>query len=68
MSSFVEHSLTEGFFMSERLIAVFTRFENLADPRVERTPRHELFDLILVALCGTVAGADNLGRHGAFWQ
>src|SRR5580704_12919522 len=44
--------------MSQRLTAVFTTFEDLADPRVERTRRHELFDLVVVALCGTIAGAD----------
>jgi predicted transposase YbfD/YdcC len=45
--------------MSSRLIAVFSTFEDLADPRFERTRRHELFDLIVVALCGTIAGADS---------
>ena len=44
--------------MSERLVAVFSPFENLTDPRSERTRRHELFDLVVVALCGTIAGAD----------
>lgn len=44
--------------MSKRLVAVFTPFENLTDPRVERTRRHELFELVVVALCGTIAGAD----------
>lgn len=44
--------------MSTRLTAVFTTFEDLTDPRVERTRRHELFDLVVVALCGTIAGAD----------
>lgn len=45
--------------MSQRLVAVFTPFENLTDPRVERTRRHELFDLVVVALCGTIAGGDS---------
>ena len=45
--------------MSERLVAVFTPFENLTDPRIERTRAHELFDLVVVALCGTIAGADS---------
>jgi predicted transposase YbfD/YdcC len=44
--------------MSDRLVAVFSPFENLTDPRIERTRRHELFDLVVVALCGTIAGAD----------
>jgi len=45
--------------MSQRLVAVFSTFEDLTDPRVKRTRRHELFDLVVVALCGTIAGADS---------
>ena len=44
--------------MSQRLTAVFTTFETLTDPRIERTRRHELFDLVVVALCATLAGSD----------
>jgi predicted transposase YbfD/YdcC len=44
--------------MSQSLREVFTTFDNLTDPRVERTRRHELFDLVVVALCATIAGAD----------
>jgi len=45
--------------MSSRLVAVFTPFENLTDPRVERTRRHDLFELVVVAICGTIAGSDS---------
>jgi predicted transposase YbfD/YdcC len=45
--------------MSHRLVAVFTPFENLTDPRIERTRVHDLFELMVVALCGTIAGADS---------
>jgi len=45
--------------MSERLVAVFTPFEDLTDPRVERTRAHDLFEIVVVALCGTIAGADS---------
>jgi hypothetical protein len=45
--------------MSERLVAVFSTFAELTDPRVKRTRRHELFDVLVVALCGTIAGADS---------
>lgn len=44
--------------MSDRLVAVFSTFETLTDPRVRRSRRHELFDLVVVALCGTIAGSD----------
>ena len=45
--------------MSQRLVAVFTPFEDLTDPRIERTRVHDLFELVVVALCGTIAGADS---------
>jgi predicted transposase YbfD/YdcC len=44
--------------MAERLVAVFTPFEKLTDPRVRRSRRHELFDVVVVALCATLAGSD----------
>jgi len=45
--------------MSERLVAVFTPFQDLTDPRIERTRVHDLFEVVVVALCGTIAGADS---------
>lgn len=45
--------------MCKRLVAVFTPFEDLTDPRIERTRVHDLFELVVVALCGTIAGADS---------
>ena len=44
--------------MSQRLVAVFTPFAELSDPRMARTRVHDLFDIVVVALCGTIAGAD----------
>ena len=45
--------------MSKRLVAVFMPFENLTDPRVERTREHGLFDIVVTALCATIAGSDS---------
>ena len=59
--------------MSQRLVAVFTPFEDLTDPRIERTRVHDLFELVVVALCGTIAGADTwadierFGNHRLPW-
>ncbi|HEV3082551.1 MAG TPA: ISAs1 family transposase [Gemmataceae bacterium] len=33
-------------------------FENLTDPRMERTKRHSLLDIIILAVCGTLGNAD----------
>lgn len=59
--------------MSNRLVAVFTPFEDLTDPRIERTRVHNLFEVVVVALCGTIAGADSwadierFGNHRLSW-
>jgi len=42
-------------------------FADLTDPRVERTRWHELSDLIVIALCGTICGCESwedLPRYG----
>ena len=33
-------------------------FENLEDPRVERSKRHSLLDIITIAICAVICGAD----------
>jgi hypothetical protein len=42
-------------------------FENLADPRMERTKRHSLLEIIIVAVCGTLGNANgwvDIERYG----
>jgi predicted transposase YbfD/YdcC len=34
-------------------------FQALDDPRIERTKRHNLSDIVTIAICGTICGADN---------
>ncbi len=36
-----------------------THFALLPDPRVERTKRHQLIDILVIALCATLCGADD---------
>lgn len=31
---------------------------HLATPRIERTKEHQLIDIVIIALCATIAGAD----------
>jgi len=33
-------------------------FENLTDPRMERTKRHSLLDIIILAVCATLGNAN----------
>jgi hypothetical protein len=34
-------------------------FVNLRDPRLERTRLHELLDILVIALCAVIGGADH---------
>jgi predicted transposase YbfD/YdcC len=36
-----------------------THFAALPDPRVQRTRRHQLLDILVIALCATICGADD---------
>lgn len=34
-------------------------FNHLEDPRMDRTKHHQLLDIIAIAICGVICGADN---------
>ena len=34
-------------------------FDGLEDPRIERSKRHKLLDIIAIAICATICGADS---------
>ena len=53
--------------MDERPLLVIQRcFADLPDPRIERTKRHQLTDLLTIALCAVLAGADSFVEIEAF--
>jgi predicted transposase YbfD/YdcC len=43
-------------------------FGMLPDPRVERTKKHKLLDIIAIAMCGVISGADNWVEIEEFGQ
>ena len=51
--------------MVGRGLATFTQhFEDLQDPRVERTRRHPLINVVFMAVCGVLSGANSIaGIH-----
>ena len=40
-------------------ITLLDHFEKLTDPRVERTKAHKLVDILSIAICAMICGADN---------
>ena len=53
--------------------SLLVHFADLPDPRVERTKRHQLIDIIAIALCAVICGADSwvdvelFGRSKEAW-
>jgi predicted transposase YbfD/YdcC len=42
-----------------RIGSIAKHFGNLRDPRIERTKRHKLLDILIIAICGVICGADS---------
>jgi predicted transposase YbfD/YdcC len=40
-------------------LLIHRHFETLPDPRIERTKRHQLLDIITIAVCAVLSGADS---------
>jgi hypothetical protein len=39
-------------------ITIADHFAQMSDPRVERSRRHKLIDIITIAICAVICGAD----------
>lgn len=44
---------------SSGIASLTEHFGSLVDPRIDRTKRHKLIDILIIALCGAIAGADS---------
>ncbi len=42
----------------EPLLSLESAFAPVEDPRVERTKRHKLLDIMIIAICGVICGAE----------
>jgi hypothetical protein len=43
----------------EPAASISNHFASLEDPRVERTKLHQLLDIIVIAICAIICGADD---------
>ena len=39
--------------------ALISHFSQLPDPRLERCQAHRLIDIVVIAICGAICGADS---------
>ena len=44
---------------SGKSASIMDSFEALEDPRIDRCKRHQLLDIIVIAICATICGADS---------
>ena len=40
-------------------VSIMESFEGLEDPRIDRCKRHQLLDIITIAICAVICGADS---------
>jgi predicted transposase YbfD/YdcC len=43
-------------------------FSNITDPRIDRTKRHKLIDVLVIAICATICGAEGWEEFELFGQ
>jgi DDE_Tnp_1-associated/Transposase DDE domain len=43
-------------------------FSNITDPRIERSKRHKLIDILIISICATICGADGWEEFELFGQ
>ena len=53
---------------SERIGGFIEHFEVLKDPRVKRTPEHELMDIVVIGLCCVICGGESFNDMEQFGQ
>ena len=39
--------------------SIMDHFRDLEDPRIDRTKRHQLLDIVAIAICAVICGADS---------
>ena len=48
--------------MNGASISLIEQFSQMKDPRVDRTNRHKLTDVIAIAVCAVICGDNTAGR------
>jgi predicted transposase YbfD/YdcC len=54
--------------MPKKDVSVARHFADLPDPRIDRTKKHSLGDILVIALCAVIAGADSWEEVEAFGE
>src|SRR3954452_21879054 len=54
--------------MPTKDVSIARHFADLPDPRIDRTKKHSLGDILVIALCAVIAGADSREEVEAFGE
>lgn len=54
--------------MPNQDVSIARYFAGLPDPRIDRTKKHQLGDILVIALCAVICGADTWEEVEAFGQ
>ncbi|PYP82104.1 MAG: hypothetical protein DMF61_27370 [Blastocatellia bacterium AA13] len=52
--------------MEERPQSLAECLSTIRDPRIDRTKRHKLIDILIIAICATICGAETLEEMELF--
>lgn len=47
---------------------LFAHLSQIEDPRIERTKQHKLIDILVIAVCGTICGAEGFNEIEEFGE
>jgi predicted transposase YbfD/YdcC len=53
---------------NQRPKTLVEHFSNVTDPRIDRTKRHKLIDILVISICATICGADGWAEFELFGQ
>jgi DDE_Tnp_1-associated len=54
--------------MKDATASIEQHFGDITDPRIDRTKLHKLLDILVIALCAIIAGADSWEDVAEFGQ
>jgi predicted transposase YbfD/YdcC len=52
--------------MDDKTCSIIKHFDGIVDPRMDRRKLHNLMDIIVIALCATIAGCDSCEEYQIF--
>ena len=70
----IKRALLEEVAMPKKPVEMIeTHFSNVNDPRINRTKEHNLIDILTIAICAVICGAEgwvdieNFGNNKIIW-